>query len=84
MPRPKGKETDVIYTTWDLPATARPHDTRIAADGTIFFNHFNDNAIGRLDPKTGDVKEWRWAYRAREGLRRAYFSKPPRHAAEAP
>lgn len=24
------------------------------------------------------------AYRAREGLRRAYFSKPPRHAAEAP
>jgi virginiamycin B lyase len=67
VPRPKGKETDVIYTTWDLPATARPHDTRIAADGTIFFNHFNDNAIGRLDPKTGEVKEWRWPYRAREG-----------------
>jgi streptogramin lyase len=67
MPRPKGKETDVIYTTWDLPATARPHDTRIAADGTIFFNHFNDNAIGRLDPKTGEVKEWRWPYRAKEG-----------------
>ncbi len=67
LPRPKGKETDVVYTTWDLPATARPHDTRIAADGTIFFNHFNDNAIGRLDPKTGDVKEWRWPYRAEEG-----------------
>ena len=67
MPRPKGKETEVIYTTWDLPATARPHDTRIAADGTIFFNHFNDNAIGRLDPKTGEVREWRWPYRAREG-----------------
>ena len=67
MPRPKGKETDVIYTTWDLPATARPHDTRIAADGTIFFNHFNDNAIGRLDPKTGEVKEWHWPYRAKEG-----------------
>jgi streptogramin lyase len=67
MPRPKGKETEVIYTTWDLPATARPHDTRIAADGSIFFNHFNDNAIGRLDPKTGEVKEWRWPYRAREG-----------------
>ena len=67
LPRPKGKETEVVYTTWDLPATARPHDTRIAADGTIWFNHFNDNAIGRLDPKTGDVKEWRWPYRAREG-----------------
>jgi virginiamycin B lyase len=67
MPRPKGKETDVVYTTWDLPATARPHDTRIAADGMIWFNHFNDNAIGRLDPKTGDVKEWHWPYRAKEG-----------------
>jgi virginiamycin B lyase len=67
MPRPKGKETDVIYTTWDLPATARPHDTRIAADGSIFFNHFNDNAIGRLDTETGEVKEWKWPYRAKEG-----------------
>lgn len=67
LPRPKGKETDVVYTTWDLPATARPHDTRIAADGAIWFNHFNDNAIGRLDPKTGAVKEWRWPYRAEAG-----------------
>jgi streptogramin lyase len=67
LPRPKGKETEVVYTTWDLPATARPHDTRIASDGTIWFNHFNDNAIGRLDPKTGEVKEWRWPYRAKEG-----------------
>jgi streptogramin lyase len=67
MPRPKGKETEVIYTTWDLPATSRPHDTRIAADGSIWFNHFNDNAIGRLDPKTGATKEWRWPYRAKEG-----------------
>jgi streptogramin lyase len=67
LPRPKGKETEVVYTTWDLPATARPHDTRIAADGSIWFNHFNDNMIGRLDPKTGAVKEWRWPYRAKEG-----------------
>jgi virginiamycin B lyase len=67
LPRPKGKETQVVYTTWDLPATSRPHDTRIAADGTIWFNHFNDNAIGRLDPKTGETKEWRWPYRAKEG-----------------
>jgi virginiamycin B lyase len=67
LPRPRAKETEVVYTTWDLPATARPHDTRIAADGTIWFNHFNDNAIGRLDPRTGEAKEWRWPYRAREG-----------------
>jgi streptogramin lyase len=67
LPRPKGKETQVIYTTWELPATMRPHDTRIAADGSIWFNHFNDNAIGRLDPKTGQVREWRWPYRAEKG-----------------
>jgi virginiamycin B lyase len=67
LPRPRGKETEVIYTTWDLPATSRPHDTRIAADGSIWFNHFNDNAIGRLDPKSGETKEWRWPYRAKEG-----------------
>jgi streptogramin lyase len=67
LPRPKGKETAVIYTTWDLPATSRPHDTRIAADGSIWFNHFNDNMLGRLDPKTGAVEEWRWPYRAKEG-----------------
>jgi virginiamycin B lyase len=68
LPRPKGKETEVIYTTWDLPVTARPHDTAIAADGSIWFNHFNDNAIGRLDPKTGATKQWRWPYRSKDSF----------------
>ena len=67
LPRPKGAETRVIYTTWRLPATSRPHDTRIGKDGLIYFNHFNDNAIGRLNPKTGETKLWRWPYRGREG-----------------
>ena len=67
LPRPRGKETQVVYTTWDLPVTARPHDTRTGKDGLIYFNHFNDNAIGRLDPRTGETKEWRWPYRAAEG-----------------
>ena len=44
----------------------RPHDTRIGLDGSIWFNHFNDNAIGRLNPKTGEVKVWRWPYRAKK------------------
>jgi sugar lactone lactonase YvrE len=38
LPRPKGKETQVIYTTWELPVTMRPHDTRIGLDGSIWFN----------------------------------------------
>jgi virginiamycin B lyase len=67
LPRPAGRETEVIYTTWDLPVTMRPHDVRLGPDGWIWFNHFNDNAIGRLDPATGDVQEWRWPYRGAEG-----------------
>jgi streptogramin lyase len=67
LPRPRGKETQVVYTTWELPATARPHDTRIGLDGAVWFNHFNDNALGRLDPKTGETKLWRWPYRGDEG-----------------
>jgi len=67
LPRPKGKETQVIYTTYDLPVTHRPHDTRIGLDGAIWYNHFNDNALGRLDPKTGQTREWRWPYRAEKG-----------------
>jgi streptogramin lyase len=66
-PRPKGKETQVIYTTYDLPATSRPHDTRMGLDGAIWYNHFNDNALGRLDTKTGQTKEWKWPYRAAKG-----------------
>jgi virginiamycin B lyase len=67
LPRPKGRETQVIYTTWDLPVTYRPHDTRIGPDGWIWFNHFNDNAIGRLNPQTGETRQWRWEYRAPAG-----------------
>ena len=68
FPRPKGKETQVIYTTWDLPVTSRPHDTRMGLDGAIWYNHFNDNAIGRLDLKTGQSKEWRWPQRGAKGF----------------
>ena len=67
LPRPKGKATQVVYTTYELPVTHRPHDTRMGLDGALWYNHFNDNAIGRLDIKTGQTKEWRWPYRAQKG-----------------
>jgi len=67
LPRPKGKATQVVYTTWELPVTMRPHDTRIGLDGNIWFNHFDDNALGRLNPSTGEVKVWKWPYRAKPG-----------------
>ena len=67
LPRPTGKETQVIYTTWNIGSTMRPHDTRIGLDGAIWFNHFNDNALGRLDIETGEVKVWQWPYVAQLG-----------------
>jgi virginiamycin B lyase len=59
MPRPKGKATQVIYTTYDLPrADASPHDEVFDAQGNVWYSDFNSQFIGKLDPKTGKVTEY--------------------------
>ena len=59
LPRPKGKATQVIYTTYDLPrADAAPHDPGRDAQGYIWYSDFQSPILGRLDPRTGQVKEW--------------------------
>jgi streptogramin lyase len=63
FPRPKGKETQVILTTYNLPRPlAKPHDVQIGPDGWVYYNDFNDNVIGKLNPKTGETKEYRYPY----------------------
>lgn len=58
-PRPTGEETKVIMTQYDLPRPqSQPHDAVIAPDGIVWYLDFNDNYFGRLDPRTGEVKEW--------------------------
>jgi len=58
-PRPKGKATEVIYTTYDLPRPdAAPHDTAIDAEGNVWYSDFDSQFIGKLDPKTGKVVEY--------------------------
>jgi streptogramin lyase len=60
LPRPKGKGTDVIYTTYDLPrADAAPHDEAFDAQGNVWYSDFTSQFIGKLDPKTGKVVEYR-------------------------
>jgi streptogramin lyase len=58
-PRPTGRETRVVMTQYDLPRPlSQPHDAVVDADGMVWYLDFNDNYFGRLDPRTGDVKEW--------------------------
>jgi len=58
-PRPKGKATKVIYTEYDLPRKdAEPHDVIMDSEGQIWYIDFAEGLIGRLDPHTGEAKEW--------------------------
>ncbi|HEY3917693.1 MAG TPA: carboxypeptidase regulatory-like domain-containing protein [Stellaceae bacterium] len=59
LPRATGKATHVIITEYALPRlTIEPHDVVVDSDGIVWFSEFADNALGRLDPKTGKVKEF--------------------------
>ena len=58
IPRPKGKATQVIVTTYDLPGLAAPHDTMRDQQGNVWFSDFQQQFIGKLDPKTGKVTQY--------------------------
>ena len=67
MPRPQGKATRVIVTEYDLPRRkGQPHDASVAPDGMVWYNDFGLPYLGRLDPSTGETREWRIPV-AREG-----------------
>lgn len=60
LPRPAGRATRVIVTEYDLPdTTPLPHDAVLDDKGMVWYNDFREPIIARLDPKTGEVKEWR-------------------------
>lgn len=59
LPRVKGRSTRVIVTEWDLPRrAAQPHDAVVASDGMVWYSDVGNAYIGRLNPKTGEIKEW--------------------------
>jgi streptogramin lyase len=59
LPRATGKATHVIVTEYALPRpTIEPHDVVVDNEGIVWFSEFADNALGRLDPKTGEVSEF--------------------------
>jgi len=59
LPRPTGKATHVIITEYDLPRpTVEPHDVIVDEHGMAWYSDFGELFIGKLDPKTGAVKEY--------------------------
>lgn len=59
FPRPKGAETKAIVTEYDLPRfDTEPHDAVVDPDGMVWYQDFSDSFLGRLNPRTGEVKEW--------------------------
>jgi streptogramin lyase len=60
LPRPHGEDTKVIVTEYDLPREdAEPHDASPDKGGMVWYQDFAEGIIGRLNPATGEVKEWK-------------------------
>ena len=59
FPRPKGRATRVVYTEYDLPReTISPHDVIVDEKGIAWYSSFGEQNLGRLDPRTGRVREF--------------------------
>jgi virginiamycin B lyase len=59
LPRPSGADTRVIITEYDLPrADRQPHDVVVDAKGMVWYEDFALPLVGRMDPSSGQIKEW--------------------------
>lgn len=49
----------VAFKEWNLPTLgSRPHDPLATADGAIWYTGMFSNTLGRVDPRTGQIKEY--------------------------
>lgn len=52
-------DANVIITQFDIPTQrAMPHNVTFSGQGEVWFSERNGNKIGRLDPQTGQFKEF--------------------------
>jgi virginiamycin B lyase len=59
LPRPRGRQTKVIFTEYELPRLEpATHDVSGDSKGNIWYSTHRSSYVGRLDPKTGVVKEF--------------------------
>jgi streptogramin lyase len=60
LPRLKGRSTKVVITEYDLPRErAMPHDVVLDEQGNAWYTDFGHQFLGKLDPKTGKVTEYK-------------------------
>ena len=58
-PRATGRATRVIITEYDLPRKEiQPHDVIVDPDGMVWYSHFSEQFLGKLDPNTGKVTDY--------------------------
>src|SRR5262249_45628786 len=58
-PRATGRATRVIITEFDLPRKEiQPHDVIVDPDGMVWYSHFGEQFLSKLDPKTGTVTDF--------------------------
>jgi virginiamycin B lyase len=59
LPRPQGRATRVVITEYELPRLElATHDVAADSKGNIWYSPHRSSYIGRLDPRTGVVKEF--------------------------
>ena len=59
LPRPKGRATKVVITEYDLPRREiQPHDVVVDPDGMVWFSHFGEQFLSKMDPKTGKTTDY--------------------------
>jgi len=60
LPRPQGRQTRVVITEYELPRLElATHDVSGDSKGNIWYSPHRSSYIGRLDPRTGEVEEFR-------------------------
>src|SRR6266478_471030 len=60
LPRPQGRATRVVITEYELPRLElATHDVSGDSKGNVWYSPHRASYIGRLDPRTGVVKEYR-------------------------
>jgi len=72
LPRQKGRDTRAVVTEYDMGRpTTEPHDVLVDKDGSVWYTDFGEMFIGKFDPKTLKVTEYRikkFKDKAPEGL----------------
>ena len=54
-----GRAGEGVISMWDVPTQgSRPHDPLAARDGSIWWTGQLVNKLGRIDPKTGTIREY--------------------------